>query len=381
MAIPRVLILTASFGDGHNSAARGLAGAFTRMAGGSVKAQVLDLIRDAEPLTSDALARLYGFAITHLPWGWQQFYRIAAHLPLNRDPLHVLGRISLALAREIQARPPAAVVATFPLYAHLLQNLLGRPPFPVFTAVTDSITIHPVWLSEATSTYFAPDQTSAAHLRRLANSEAAVINSGFPVSPVFSELPAAAPGERLRRVLFFPATSRRVVRRAMASLLTDGPHDLELTVVLGRHVNRLRSLLDECRTDFPHRRVDVLGWTNEVPRLMFAHDLVIAKAGGATTHECCAAGRPLIVTKIVPGQEEGNAELVQRRRSGVHEEDPQALGPLVRDLAETDRWSRLRDAAWRHRRPDGARLIARHVLAQLGHPVAAGSAVPVPSTP
>ena len=40
MSTPRVLILTASFGDGHNSAARGLAEGLRREAGERVRVDV-----------------------------------------------------------------------------------------------------------------------------------------------------------------------------------------------------------------------------------------------------------------------------------------------------------------------------------------------------
>jgi processive 1,2-diacylglycerol beta-glucosyltransferase len=366
MAIPRILILTASFGDGHNSAARALASALAGLAGDAAEVEVRDLIREAEPFTSPALESLYRFAITHAPWGWHQFYRVAAHLPMDRDPLMVLSRVSTTLARTIRDRPPAAVLATFPLYAHQLQRLLSRPAFPVFTAVTDSITIHPIWINGVTTTYFAPDEVSAASLRRSVPPDVAVLDTGFPVSPVFAEIPVQPAADPPRRVLYFPATAKGVARRALDSLLRHTPPDLALTVVLGRHADRLGPVVDQCLAGFPGRPVEVLGWTDQVPRLMTSHDLVIAKAGGATTHECCAAGRPLVITKVVPGQEEGNAELVQRRRSGVHEQSPEQLGPLIARLSSPGEWVRLRDAAWRHRRPAGARTAARHVLDHLG---------------
>ena len=43
MSTPRVLILTASFGDGHNSAARGLAEGLRREAGERVRVDVEEL--------------------------------------------------------------------------------------------------------------------------------------------------------------------------------------------------------------------------------------------------------------------------------------------------------------------------------------------------
>jgi len=362
MTTPRLLLLTASFGDGHNSAARGLAEALRREAGNTVRVDVRDFIREAQPLVGRLLEKSYAFMITHAPWAWRKFYQTAGRLPLEEDPAFALHAVRQALADDLRHDRPAAVVCTFPLYPHLLHRLLGRSELPVHTVVTDSISIHPVWRCDSVRTYFAADEVSASLLRPWAQAGSTVVDAGFPVHPAFADLPAHPAGDTPRTVLFFPAGGRTSFARSLHSLLDTGPRDLELTIVLGRQAARLGPVAREIIERHARRRISVLGWTNDIPRLMTTHDLVIAKAGGATTHETAAAGRPSLIIKVVPGQEEGNVELVQRRGSGLLEEDPSALGPLLRRLVETGEWRRLRDAAWRHRRPDGAIVAARHVL-------------------
>ena len=362
---PRLLILTASFGDGHNSAARGLAEAARQLAGDTVRVDVRDLIRESQPVISRMLEKAYATTITHAAWAWRQFYRTAGRLPLENDPLHALQPVRHALAAELRRDPPAAVACTFPLYPHLLHRLLGRSTLPVHTAVTDSITIHPVWRCDSVRTYFAADEISASLLRPWAGAGIQVVDSGFPVSPAFASLPTEPAHDPPRTALFFAASDRRTFARSLRSLLHSGPPELALTLALGRHASRLGPVARSLAAEYPHRHLHILGWTSDVPRLMTTHDLVIAKAGGATTHETAAAGRPSLIVKVVPGQEEGNVELVQRRGSGVFEDDPDALGPLLRSLVASGEWSRLRDAAWRHRRPHGALTAARHILASL----------------
>lgn len=359
----RLLILTASFGDGHNSAARGLADAARQLAGPAVRVEVRDFIREAQPVLSRFLEKAYSATITHAPWAWRQFYRTAGRLPLEDDPASALQLVRNALADNLRRDPPAAIACTFPLYPHLLHRLLGRSPLPVHTVVTDSITIHPVWRCDSVRTYFAADEISAGLLRAWTHPGTEVSDSGFPVSPVFATLPTQPPGDSPRTALFFPASDGRTFARGLRSLLLHGPQELEITVVLGRHARRLGPIARALAADHPGRRLHLLDWVTDVPRLMTTHDLVIAKAGGATTHETAAAGRPSLIVKAVPGQEEGNVELVQRRGAGLFEDDPDALGPLLRSLASSGSWLKLRDAAWRHRRPHGAEIAARHVLA------------------
>ena len=45
--------------------------------------------------------------------------------------------------------------------------------------------------------------------------------------------------------------------------------------------------------------------------------LMIGKAGGASVQEAMASACPMIIDSIIPGQEEGNAELITNKGSGM----------------------------------------------------------------
>jgi processive 1,2-diacylglycerol beta-glucosyltransferase len=50
---------------------------------------------------------------------------------------------------------------------------------------------------------------------------------------------------------------------------------------------------------------------------MLESHLLISKAGGATVQETIAAKCPMIISQVVPGQEEGNARLIEETQSGA----------------------------------------------------------------
>jgi processive 1,2-diacylglycerol beta-glucosyltransferase len=140
--------------------------------------------------------------------------------------------------------------------------------------------------------------------------------------------------------------------------------NVHLTVVAGRN-ERLRAKVRHA-TAGHHDRVEVMGWTDALPELMRRAHLVITKAGGATLQECLAAGRPVILSQVVPGQEEGNAELVLSAGMGAVAPGPKAVAHSV-EAALAHRglvYRHWRRAVERHRRPDAAREIARFVLQQ-----------------
>ncbi|MDB6070764.1 MAG: Monogalactosyldiacylglycerol synthase, partial [Verrucomicrobiales bacterium] len=151
-------------------------------------------------------------------------------------------------------------------------------------------------------------------------------------------------------------------------LLANWPAGAELTLVMGRHLVRLRPVVAEILQEYPAVPVRCVGWCREVPALLMTHDLVISKAGGATVHECFAAGVPVMVNYIIPGQEEGNAELLEQLGCGCRCLDPDKTGPLLARLVEGGGLAGMRLAMARHRRPGGAVTVAREVLERLRQP-------------
>jgi len=58
-------------------------------------------------------------------------------------------------------------------------------------------------------------------------------------------------------------------------------------------------------------KVQLLGWTSEMPSILARNHFVVGKAGGALTQETIASRTPFLVTQVVPGQEEGNFSLLK----------------------------------------------------------------------
>jgi processive 1,2-diacylglycerol beta-glucosyltransferase len=88
---------------------------------------------------------------------------------------------------------------------------------------------------------------------------------------------------------------------------------IDLTVTIGR-VGKLRPAIEAAADG---RLAKIVGWTNELARMLHESHLLIGKAGGATVQEAIAAGCPMIINHVVAGQEEGNARLIVETNSGV----------------------------------------------------------------
>lgn len=362
----RILIVTAAFGEGHNSAARNLALAFGEL---GAEARVADPCMVGIPWITHNLCNAYRFVTTHQPRLWSRIYRATADVDFSRQRMPFMRRAEAALAGMMEEFNPDAVVSTYPLYPYFLDRIGATrgKPVPVFTTVTDSIEINAAWLKAPGTRWLVTDPFTRDLMIDQGLDASRVVETGFPVPPSISRLRPLAPDAAVKPfdVLYFATAKLPHVRRISKAVLHAHP-DTRITIVLGKNVRLLYKRAREIRDRFPGR-VRIKGWTRRVPELLGSHHLVIGKAGGATVHEAIAATCPMLVHHLVPGQEEGNLELLRRLGGGDLADSPEAIhrqtAGLLADRAA--QWRRMKQALARHGRNAGALTAGRYILEQI----------------
>ena len=362
----KILILTAGYGEGHNSAARALKSAFDEQPG--VEAELVDIFALRAPRFNNLSRRGYLKLINTAPKIWSRVYRWLDESPRAPGVLRTLASHRRLLARLIAEKQPVALVSTYPVYAWLINQLRaeGKVTSPLFTVVTDALTINSLWYRAPSDGWFVTDADSAAFLRARNVPANRVHVSGFPVSLAFADRPAALqPPEPVgpaqsRRVLYMINSSRETALPIVRELLQHG--DWKVTFTTGRDA-KFRAEVEQLARQAPGP-TEVLGWTDRIPELLMTHHVVISKAGGATTQESINALCPLIVSQIVPGQEEGNYELLRRHEAGALATTPGAIVAQVQAAFAKDAslWSHWRRNLGKIAHPAAARTIAAQVL-------------------
>jgi 1,2-diacylglycerol 3-beta-galactosyltransferase len=253
------------------------------------------------------------------------------------------------------------IVSTYPLYQAPLGAVfqLTQHRAPLFTVITDLATVHTVWFHRATDLCLVPTERVRDLALKHHLPEERVLVTGLPVHPRI-----AGVGE-----------DKRALRERL-----DWPTDLTTLLVVGsRRVSRLPEMLravnhsglplhlvlvaggdDELYETFKattwHVRAHVYNFVEEMPAFMHAADAIVTKAGGLIVSESLACGLPMLLVNALPGQEQGNADLVVEGGAGDLTQEPIAL------LETLFHW--LED--------DGALLRSRAARAQeLGRPRAA----------
>ncbi len=314
----RILILTASFGEGHNSAARGIRDGLARVAPEGTEVELRDLFAEAYGPVNEAVRKSYLAVVNFAPGAWGAVYR---WLERKKDFDSEFARFSQLkdhFAALLERFQPDVIACTFPAYPNVLRQIQRQNgecarPCKIAAVVTDSITINAVWYRCDADYFLVANEQSASVLRAAGVAAEKIKVFGFPVSPKFVD------SSRSNRVLPPVNSERRVLYMIHAA--TRGAPDLaqrladlgvDLTVTIGR-ADRLRPEIEAAVGD--HARI--IGWTDDLPGMLHESHLLIGKAGGATVQETIAAGCPMIINYVVAGQEEGNARLIVETNSGV----------------------------------------------------------------
>jgi UDP-N-acetylglucosamine:LPS N-acetylglucosamine transferase len=361
----RILILSASFGDGHNAAARSIRDAI-ELAGEDTTTEFVDLFELASPRLNAVMTGAYQNIVRFAPSLWSRVFAVFDNPKLFVPQIRSMRQNRNVLGEVLRKTNPDVVVSTYPVYSHLIAELFRARSrcFRLVTVITDSISVCAAWFHAPSDIFVVADEPTASVLRDKGVAADRIKPLGFPVSPVFARgpqtpLPIPANGEK-PKILYVINTGKSHAGHLLERLL-DIPN-IDLTITTGRNsalkerlTHRLRSFSD---------RVQILGWTTEMPRLLMSHHLLIGKAGGATVQETIAAACPMIINQVIPGQEEGNARLIEMLGGGVVARNMKEIPELVeKAFAErASQWLNWRTNLQKASRPDSAARIAELVL-------------------
>jgi processive 1,2-diacylglycerol beta-glucosyltransferase len=333
--VKKILILTAGFGEGHNSAARGIREGLLQIAP-ETQVQIRDTFAETFGVVNEVVRRAYLRAINRLPAAWASLYSWIDKRKEFRTDLRWFSPARRRLAEIIRRDQPDVIVSVFPAYPHFLDEIFGtvngsRPKRVV--AITDSISINSIWFRCSADWFLVANEPTADVVASAGVRRDLLRVLGFPVSPRFAD-PNLRSSRSINppwRILYM-ITLRQAVAPELVRALAAIPNT-QLTVTVGRD-EKLRLAVQSIR-NLSTQKFDIIGWTTELPRLLSSHHLLVSKAGGATVQEAIAAGCPMIINQVVPGQEEGNARLIVETNSGVVASSPnEVIDALQRAFAD-----------------------------------------------
>jgi processive 1,2-diacylglycerol beta-glucosyltransferase len=365
----RILIFTAGFGEGHNTAARNIRDAIEHISPDEATVEILDLFETCYGRFNEFVKKAYLTAINKTPRVWGRIYDLLDNTQILESNLVALSRVKHAMEDVLRKVDPDTVVTTYPVYNYLFDEIYstGRDKtFAHLTVVTDSITVNSIWFRASSDFYLVANDATADVLKRNNVPEERIRVFGFPVTHRFAELRGEVdrrppPSKQQGRRVLYMLNSGKKEAPELVRELASMKH-VQLTVTVGRDPDLMAKV--EAAVKKSGAEVELHGWTQKIPELLARNHLLISKAGGATVQESIAARCPMIMSQVVPGQEEGNARLIIESEAGALAVTNKAIVQAVENAFESDAkvWRKWEENITRLSKPEAALEIARFVL-------------------
>lgn len=344
----RVLVFSATFGNGHLRAAEAVIDAIKNKKPNAeiIHADFGEFI--SEPFNA-VIKNTYIELIKHTPKLWGKFYygtaKISPRSPFQRF-LNNLGRTQYI--NYIQTVQPDVIICTYPTVAGVLarlrlKNILNIP----LVAVVTDYTVHSQWIHHGVDLYIVGCEEVYHGLVKRGISPDIIKVTGIPVSPKFEcdlnreEIKAKLGLLSARPTFLIMGGAYGVLGGAkeICRIFAEAPFPVQSIIVCGKDKKLYKSLDDIINTT--KNPMVRFGYVNNVEELMTASDIIITKAGGLTVSEALTKGLPLVIFKPIPGQEEENAKFLMNVGAGVSayniDEIKQIIYSLAKDSQEMDK--------------------------------------------
>ena len=324
----KILIFYAKYGGGHLSAAKAIQKHLDDNF--EVETELIDCIQYVSKILNRVTTGAYNQMAKNSPALWGKIYAnsqrgVFAHISSRANKM-----MAVKLKNLIKEKNPDIVVSTHPFSSQMVSYLKrkGKINCKLVTVLTD-FAPHDQWLigHEFTDAFCVSNSRMYEYLTNYGIEKKKVHVTGIPLSDKFSKTFDKAKifkefdlDENKPVILFFGGGEFGLGKDRTLQVLKALIHNLptyQIISVSGRNKKMNKGFNDIITETNAKTRVKVFDYTNKVPEIMSISSLVVTKPGGLTTSEALASGLPLLVINPIPGQEEENAEFLEKHNVGV----------------------------------------------------------------
>lgn len=317
---PKVLILTAKYGNGHVQVAKTLENQCNKL--GFQKVIVCNLYSESFPVFSEITQFLY---LKSFSFG-KQFYRLfyyGVDKIYNKRMMNLYFKMGHKRLHEIvTSEQPDMIINTFPMIVVPEYRKKTGTVIPTFNVLTD-FCLHRIWVHEDIDKYYVATSHVKEKLVQLGIHPSTVKVTGIPIRSQFeeeimsSEIYTKYNLDPNKKTLLIMAGAHGVLKnvKELCQSFIFKSEDTQIVVICGNNTI-LKESLDPLATSFPEQ-FKVLGYVERIDELYRIASCMITKPGGITLTEATALGVPVILYKPVPGQEKENAHFFEDNHAAL----------------------------------------------------------------
>ncbi|HXH68957.1 MAG TPA: glycosyltransferase [Pyrinomonadaceae bacterium] len=376
---PKILIISSDTGGGHRSAAQAiLEGANRFWKGKSVAVRVVKAVEESHHVTGK-LVGVYNWILRNKQhWMKYVYWAMNRFRPETREFFH---RRCIGFCTEIFEKwCPHVVVSVHPLtqhiFARILKELKLSNQIPLVTVVTDPCYgFWKGWACNDVSLYLVANDESRRQLIDYGISPEKIKISGMPIDPKFHEV-SEKDAQKARQAFGLDAEKFTVFVNAgwigggnipqIFRELVRGELDVQAIFLAGKNEELKKEAEELAKTaKFP---VKVIGYSDDIEKLMQSANVMISKLGGLTTFEALACRLPIIADATTPPmpQEAGTVNMIARHGAGILLKKVTDIIPTIQSLLNNSKkYADMKAATLDLAIPNSTEMIVREIAALL----------------
>ncbi len=341
--IKKVIVFYASYGGGHLSAARSIK-EYIENNYPNIDSQLIDCVKYINKTLDAVTTKAYSEMAKKAPQAWGHIYKKADKGPIAKISNTSNKVMALKLKKLLEEENPDLVICTHPFASQMCSYLKRKEKvkFKLATILTD-FAIHNQWVvgHEYTDCFFVSHNGMKNDLVKAGISAGKIYTTGIPLSNKFlleydkSEiLQSFGLSPNKKTVLFFGGGELGLGKTHTLDIFKSfvKNDNIQIVAIAGKN-QKMRAHFEEYVEEMGKKNsVKVLEYTDKVAQLMSISDLVVTKPGGLTTTESLASGLPIVVINPIPGQEEENAEFLEKNKLAIWIKKSDNIEEVLNDL-------------------------------------------------
>ncbi|HEY0458627.1 MAG TPA: glycosyltransferase [Pyrinomonadaceae bacterium] len=376
---PKILIISSDTGGGHRSAAVAIADGLQKFwKGESFAVRTIKAVEESHHIT-EKLVNGYNWVLRNKQHWMKYLYWVMNKVrPETRE---FFQRRCIGFCRDIFEKwCPHIVVSVHPLTQHIFARILKElnlaEQIPLVTVVTDPCYgFWKGWACNDVSLYLVANEEARRQLIDYGIAAEKIKISGMPVHPKFHEVDEKV-AQKARTAFGLNPDKFTVFVNAgwigggnipqIFRELVRGELDVQAIFLAGKN-EELRLEAEEIAktAKFP---VKVIGYSDEIEKIMQSANVMISKLGGLTTFEALACRLPIIADATTPPmpQEAGTVNLIADKGAGILLEKPADIVLTVQNLVNNaEKYAAMKAATVNLAIPNSTQKIIEEIAALL----------------
>lgn len=320
----KVLIFYASYGGGHLSAAKSIKKHIDENYK-DVHTEMIDCVKYINKALDKVTTAAYREMAKKAPWAWEKVYYKSQNGLLGKFSTVSNKIMAVKMAKLFREFKPDVVISTHPFGSQMTSYLKQKRKTNCYLAtIMTDFASHDQWLigNKFVNSYFVSN-SSMKDIMIKENSipENKIFVTGIPISNRFLKkynkeniynYLKIKPNKKT--ILFFGGGEYGLGKNRTVNILKSLTEfsNIQVIAIAGKNKKMRQEFEEIVKNNNKQDIIKILSFTDKVPELMSISNLVITKPGGLTVSESLASNLPLIVINPIPGQEEENAEFLEK---------------------------------------------------------------------